>query len=257
MILDDIASSVRRRLFERKQYTPLVELERRVDECPPCRDFKQAVSGDGIKMIAEIKRASPSKRWSRFNLNPAELARCYTLGGAAAISVLTEEDWFKGSLADLAAARQATDLPLLCKDFILDPYQIYEARIHGADAILLITALLAQSELARLIGTARALHMTPLVEVHTESELEKSIEAKADVIGINNRNLVDFSVDTATTMRLRPLIPPGITVISESGVKSRADVLALQLAGVNAVLVGESLVLNNDSRAKLRELIGS
>ena len=256
MILDRIVATVRQGLAERKQHTPLEELEGRVEKCAPCRDFRGALQGEGIHLIAEIKRASPSRGWSRFALNAAEAAANYTRGGAAAISVLTEPDWFKGSLADLTAARRATHLPLLCKDFVVDPYQVYEARGRGADAVLLITAVLSPSDLRLLIEVARGLGMTPLVEVHTESELEAGLKAEADVIGINNRNLADFSVDLGTTMRLRPLIPPEIVVISESGIKSHADVYALQSAGVDAVLVGETLVFNFDSAAKLKELRG-
>jgi len=256
MILDEIVATVRQDLSERKKKRPLTELELLVDSYGTPRDFKGAVRGEGVKLVAEVKRASPSRGWLCSDLNVATLVRSYTRGGAAAISVLTEPDWFKGSFADLAAARQETHLPTLCKDFILDPYQVYEARACGADVILLITALLSLSELSELIEVAHGLGMAALVEVHTEPEIEKSLNAKANVIGINNRNLADFSVDLGTSLRLRPHIPPDTTVISESGIKSYADICALQLAGIDAALVGETLVTSPDPEAKLRELRG-
>jgi indole-3-glycerol phosphate synthase len=170
--------------------------------------------------------------------------------------VLTEPTFFKGSFADLATARQVTHLPLLCKDFVLDPYQVYEARSYGADAALLIAALLSLSELSALIEIARGLGMAALVEVHSELEVKKALDAKGNPIGINNRNLADFSVDLGTTLRLCPLIPPDVTVISESGIKSYADISVLRAAGINAVLVGETLVSSPDPEAKIRELKG-
>ena len=256
MIVDQIVADVRQQLAERKHQKPLRELERLVDNYGMPRDFEGAVRGEGVKFIAEIKRASPSKGWLCPDLDVATLARSYARGGAAAISVLTEPSWFKGSLADLATARQATHLPLLCKDFILDPYQVYEARACGADAILLITALFSLSELSALIEIAHGLGMAALVEVHSEPEVKRALNAKGNPIGINNRNLADFSVDLGTTLKLRPLIPPGVTVVSESGVKSYADISTLKAAGVNAVLVGETLVTSPDPEAKLRELRG-
>jgi indole-3-glycerol phosphate synthase len=256
MIIDQIVAGVRQGLAERKQQTPLAELERSVDNYGAPRDFGGAVRGEGIKLIAEIKRASPSKGWLCPDLDIATLARSYARAGAVAISVLTEPTFFKGSFADLATARQVTRLPLLCKDFVLDPYQVYEARACGADAVLLIAALLSLSELLALMEIAHSLGMAALVEVHSEPEVEKALEAKANPVGINNRNLADFGVDLGTTLRLRPLIPPDVTVVSESGIKSYADVIALKNAGVNAVLVGEALVSSPDPEAKIRELKG-
>ena len=256
MIIDQIIATVRQELARRKKQTPLLELERLVDNFGPPQDFGAAVRGEGIKFIAEIKRASPSKGWLCPDLDVATLAGSYARGGAAAISVLTEPNWFKGDLTDLAAARQAVPLPLLRKDFILDSYQVYEARAFGADAVLLITALLSLSELSALIEIARGLGMAALVEVHSEPEVKRALDAKANPIGINNRNLADFGVDLGTTLELRPLIPPEVTVVSESGIKSYADVSALQAAGINAVLVGETLVSSPDPEAKLRELRG-
>ena len=256
MILDQIVSDVRQGLAERKQQTPLEELERRVDSYGTPRDFEGALRGEGVKLIAEIKRASPSKGWLCPDLDVTTMVRSYARGGAAAISVLTETNWFKGDLIDLTTARQATQLPLLCKGFILESYQVYEARSYGADAVLLIAAVLSLSELSALIEVTQGLGMAALVEVHSEPEVKKAIDAKGNLIGINNRNLADFSVDLGTTSKLRSLIPPNITVVSESGIKSYADIATLQAVGINAVLVGETLVSSLDPEAKLRELRG-
>jgi len=256
MIIDQIVATVRQELVRRKNQTPLSELERLVDNSGAPQDFGAALRGEGIKFIAEIKRASPSKGWLCPDLDVATLARSYARGGAAAISVLTEPNWFKGGFTDLAAARRATHLPLLCKDFVLDPYQVYEARAFGADAVLLITALLSSSELSALIEIAQGLGMAALSEVHTEPEVKRALGAGANLVGINNRNLADFGVDLGTTLKLRPLIPPDVAVVSESGIKSYADISALQAAGINAVLVGETLVSSPDPEAKLRELRG-
>ncbi|MFC1924590.1 indole-3-glycerol phosphate synthase TrpC [Chloroflexota bacterium] len=256
MVLDQIVAHVREGLAQRKQQTPLEQLELSLDYYGAPRDFGRALRSGRVEIIAEIKRASPSKGWLNQNLDVPKLAVSYARSGAAAISVLTEPEWFKGDPAYLTAARQMVKLPLLCKDFILEPYQIYEARSHGADAILLITSLLSSFELSELIEVARSLDMAALVEVHNEQELKKALDARVKLIGINNRNLADFSVDLGTTLRLRSLIPPNITVVSESGIKSYEDISILQKNGVNAVLVGETLVSSSDPEAKLRELKG-
>ncbi|MBM4461829.1 MAG: indole-3-glycerol phosphate synthase TrpC [Chloroflexi bacterium] len=256
MVLDQIMAGVRQRLAEKKEQVPLAELKPLVGKHGPPRDFRGALQGEGIKIIAEIKRASPSKGWLCSDINVASLVRSYTRGGAAAVSVLTEQIGFKGSLDDLAEARQATRLPLLAKCFILDPYQVYEARVYGADAVLLIAATLSSAEMSQLIELTRALGMAALVEVHTEKEVERALKAKANLIGVNNRNLADFTVDLRTTFRLRPLIPPEITVVSESGIRSFADASALQKAGINAILVGETLVTSGDPEARIKELRG-
>lgn len=256
MILEQIVSATRERIAAKRSQKPLAELKHRIEDFETPKDLQRALQGAGIKLIAEIKRASPSKGWLRSKLDIATLARCYAQGGAAAISVLTEPDFFKGSLADLAQARQAVGLPLLCKDFILDPYQIYEARAHGADAILLIASILSLSELTESKEIAQELGMSALVEVHNDEEVEKALAAKASLIGINNRNLVDFSVNLETTLRLRSLLSPDITVVSESGIKSHTEVLALQSAGVKAVLIGETLVTSSNPEAKIKELMG-
>jgi len=254
-IVDDIAADVRRGLPERKRLEPLSGLEEAQKVRGAPRDFAAAVSGDGVRLVAEIKRASPSRGWLCPELDVAGMAARYAKGGAAAVSVLTERTRFKGDRADLTTARQSTELPVLCKDFILDEYQIYEARCWGADAVLLIASLLSSNELGTFIGVAGTLRMAALVEVHTETDVEKALAAKAALVGINNRNLADFSVDLGTTVTLRPLIPAGITVISESGIRSRADVAALRTVGVNAFLVGEALVASPDPEARLQELM--
>ena len=256
MILDRIVADVRQRLPERKKQKPLEELKRLVDNCEAPRDFLGALKGERIEVIAEIKRASPSKGWLCPDMDVATLAGSYALGGAAAISVLTEPNWFKGDLDYLSVIHQAVGLPLLRKDFIIDPYQIYEARSYGADAVLLIASILSSLELSELLDVTRSLMMAALVEIHNESEIEKALNARANLIGINNRNLANFSVDIGTTLKLRPLIPTEVAVVSESGIKSHNDINILQEVGVNAVLVGETLVSSPDPEAKLKELRG-
>jgi indole-3-glycerol phosphate synthase len=253
-IVDDIAADVRRGLTERKRREPLSGLAGAPNIHGTPRDFGAALRGDGVRLVAEMKRASPSMGWLCPRLDAGMMAVRYARGGAVAVSVLTERTRFKGDRADLTAARQATELPVLCKDFILDDYQIYEARFWGADAVLLIASLLSLDELGTLMGVADSLKMAALVEVHTKAEVEKALSAKASIVGINNRNLADFSVDLGTTLRLRPLIPAGVTVVSESGIRSRADISALRAAGVSAFLVGEALVTSPDPEARLQEM---
>jgi indole-3-glycerol phosphate synthase len=256
MILEQIVNSTRKSVAKRKSQTPLSEIEKASSRQPPPRDFVGALQGDNTRLIAEIKRASPSKGLLRTNLDAASLARTYSRSGAAAISVLTESEYFLGSFADLETVRMQVDLPLLCKDFIVDRYQIYEARAYGADAILLIPAILTQLELKALLETAHSLGMAALVEVHNRDELMKALRVSPRIIGINNRNLEDFSVDLETTTKLRHLIPSGVVVVSESGIHSRDDVLTLQEAGINAILVGEALVTSADPAAKMAEFLG-
>ena len=256
MILEQIVNSTRKSVAERKSRRSLADLKKTISSLPSSKDFAAALRGDSIKLIAEIKRASPSKGLLCPNLDAASLARTYSRSGAAAISVLTESDHFQGSFADLEAARMEVDLPLLCKDFFVDHYQIYEARDHGADAILLIAAILTQQELKVLLETTLSLGMVALVEVHNRHELTRILKLSPGIIGINNRNLADFSVDLETTLKLRPLIPEDVLVISESGIHTHDDVLRLQKAGVNAILVGEALVTSTDPAAKINELLG-
>jgi indole-3-glycerol phosphate synthase len=256
MILEQIVNSTQKSVAERKSRKSLADLEKTISRLPSSKDFAAALQGDSIRLIAEIKRASPSKGLLCPNLDAASLARIYSRSGAAAISVLTELDHFQGSFADLEVVRSAVGLPLLCKDFIVDQYQIYEARAHRADAILLIAAILTQHELEVLLKTSRSLGMVALVEVHNRYELIRILKLSPRIIGINNRNLADFSVDLETTLKLRPLISEDVLVISESGIHTRANVLRLQEAGVNAILVGEALVTSTDPAAKINELLG-
>jgi indole-3-glycerol phosphate synthase len=239
------------------EQTPLASLKRAIGHQAPPRDFAGALRGDGIRLIAEIKRASPSKGLLCPNLAASSLALVYSKSGASAISVLTESEYFRGSFADLEAVHREVDLPLLCKDFIIDRYQIYVACAHGADAVLLISAILTQSEIASLLKTAHSLGMAALVEVHNRDELMKALRIAPGIIGINNRNLEDFSVNLETTFKLRPQIPAGILVVSESGIHTHDNVLRLQQAGVNAILVGEALVTSPDPAAKIAALLGT
>ena len=218
-------------------------------------DFASALSGDSLKLIAEVKKASPSKGVLCPDFNPVALAKTYAQGGAAAISVLTEANHFQGSLEHLAAIREEVSIPLLRKDFIFDPYQVYESAAYGADALLLIAAILSREQLEELLALSRRLGLECLVEVHNENEVEKALLAGAEIIGINNRDLNTFTVDIDTTRRLRPLIPEGRIVVSESGIKNRNDIKKIKEWGVNAVLVGEALVTAGNIPAKIKELL--
>jgi indole-3-glycerol phosphate synthase len=257
MFLEQIVNSTRKSLAQHMEQTPLASLERAIAYQASPRDFAGALRGDDISLIAEVKRASPSKGLLCPNLTASSLAHVYNENGAAAISVLTEPDYFLGSYADLEAVRIEVDLPLLCKDFILDDYQIYKARAHGADAVLLIAAILSQHEMKALLETAHSLRMSALIEVHNREELKKVLKVSPGIIGINNRNLKDFSVSLETTVKLRPLIPEDVLVVSESGIHTRDDVLRLKQTGVNAILVGEALVTSPEPAAKIAELLGN
>ena len=220
------------------------------------RDFLRAISQENMQLIAEIKKFSPSKGLLHPDLDPSSMAHIYRESGAAAISVITDEKYFQGNLDYLRRVRKEVDLPLLRKDFIIDEYQIYESAAFHADAVLLITAILTQEKLERLIKQCQTLGMDCLVEVHNEAELEKALISPARIIGINNRDLNTFNVDINTTRRLLPKIPQGIVVVSESGITTREDILKMMEFGVNAVLIGESLVTADDISAKIKELMG-
>jgi indole-3-glycerol phosphate synthase len=252
--LRELVGATWQRLDERKRAQPFAELERRVERAMIDRPFAEALSRPGTSVIAEFKRRSPSAGTIREGATVTEIVRAYEQGGAAAVSVLTEEDHFGGSLADLEEARSATDLPILRKDFTVDPYQVYEAKAYGADAILLVVGALSDADLGTLNGIARQLELDAIVEVHDEEELERALEVDADVIGINNRNLADFSVDLAVTYELLTDVPAGKTVVSESGIHTRADVEELEHVGVDAVLVGEALMRAPDPEAACRDL---
>jgi len=222
----------------------------------PVRNFHAALSRPGLSLIAEIKRASPSAGDIAPLVDRLALARAYEDGGASAISVLTEPDHFRGSLDDLRAVRDTVSIPVLRKDFICDPLQVWEARAAGADAILLIVAALDQRELVALGDLAETLGMSALVETHDVDEIARAGEAGARIIGINTRNLATLEVDPATVGKLRSAVPDGVTVVGESGVSTREDVVAMESAGVDAVLVGEALMRAADPAAKVRELLG-
>jgi len=240
---------------QRKLTVPLSELEDCIATRRTPLSFTASLKKIGVQVIAEVKRASPSRGVLRNDLNPTELAMAYAEGGAAAVSVLTEERHFQGDIRHLSEIRQAVDIPLLRKDFICDPYQIYEARAHGADAVLLIAAVLDGGQLAELMSLSHDLGLGCLVETHNPAEVERALASGARVIGINNRDLTTFKVDLGTTGRLRPMIPPDRVVVSESGIHSKADLERLDEWMVDAVLVGEALVTAHDVPAKMRELL--
>jgi indole-3-glycerol phosphate synthase len=253
--LEQLVEATRDRLERAKRERPLRELERRAAAVEP-RPFSEALARPGTSLVAEYKRRSPSAGAIGEEASVEGVAAAYERGGAAALSVLTEEEHFGGSLADLERARAAVEIPILRKDFHLDRYQLYEAKIAGADAVLLVVRALALEELEALYAEARGLELDALVEVHTEAELAAALELDVDVIGINNRDLDDFSVDIQRTFDLLPDIPAGKTVVSESGIDSRRDVEALEQVGVDALLVGEALMRAPDPEAAVRELTG-
>jgi indole-3-glycerol phosphate synthase len=253
-MIEELVESARAGVERRRAQVPLADLERRLGERPEQRPFGEALSRPGLSLIAEFKRRSPSVGEIRDGADPAEIARAYEEGGAAALSVLTDQAHFGGSIADLTEARRACELPVLQKDFIVDRYQLYEAALAGADAILLIVAALNAADLGVLHAEARELDLDCLVEVHKESELEDALVVDADVIGINNRDLDDFSVDVQTTFELITDVPAGKTVVSESGISDRSTLEELARVGVDAVLIGEALMRADDPAAKVREL---
>jgi indole-3-glycerol phosphate synthase len=257
MILDDIVSHKKQELERRKEAVPLAGLKegRVLIENP--RAFREALTEcKDVALIAEIKEASPSAGLIRRDVDPVEIGRLYEGFGAAAISVLTDERFFHGSLANMKQVKEAVSIPVLRKDFIIDKYQVYESRALGADAVLLIVAVLSDDELRASLSLCRELGLEALVEVHTESERDRALAAGAEVIGINNRDLSTFAVDLSTTIRLVSGIPEGITCVSESGIKTRDDVARLREAGVDALLVGTALMAARDMGAKIKELFG-
>ncbi len=255
MFLEKILEATGYRVAESMAKTPLGTLESIVLTLPPCRGFLKSLQDNSFSLIAEIKRASPSRGSLAPALDARQQAQLYEKGGAAALSVLTEPDFFKGSMEDLTTAHKATGLPVLRKDFILEPYQLYEARAGGADAVLLIASLLLQDELKILLDECRHLGMDALVEVHEKEELDAALGAGARLIGINNRNLRDFSVNMETTFELMPFVPPDVIAVSESGIKGKDDAIRLKQAGVRAILVGEALVTSPRPGEKIRELL--
>jgi len=265
-ILEQILERTRADVLERRADVPLSELKARCRDLPPSRPFAEALRRDAgrngrrlgsIRVIAEVKKASPSRGVIRPEFVPANLARSYALAGAHAISVLTDGPFFQGSLAHLVAVRGAVGLPILRKDFHVDPYQLWEARAAGADAILLITAALQQAEFVDLLELSRELTLGVLVEVHGRDELGMALERGATLVGINNRDLRTFRVSLETTLRLLPHVPADIVLVSESGIRRRDEVDRLATAGVDAILVGEGLLRHADVGEALRNLVGT
>lgn len=254
-VLDDILVGVREDLAARQAVTSLDELKARAKDQPAAKDGAAALRQPGVAVIAEVKRSSPSKGALAAIADPAALAEDYELGGAAIISVLTEQRRFGGSLADLDAVRARVETPLLRKDFMVSSYQLWEARAHGADVILLIVAALEQEALISLLERSVSLGMTPLVEVHDEPELERALAAGAGVIGVNARNLKTLEVDRGVFGRLSPLIPDGVVKIAESGVRGPHDLLAYAAHGADAVLVGEGVVVGGNPRQAVADLV--
>lgn len=254
-VLDGILIGVREDLEERKRETPLVELRSRVADMAPALDPLPAFGLPGVSIIAEVKRKSPSKGDLADIPDPALLATQYAAGGAAAISVLTERRRFGGSLADLDAVRSHVDIPVLRKDFIVEPYQLWEARAHGADLALLMVVSLSDTELAELLGLCAELGLTALVESHTAEEVGRAVDSGAKLLGINARDLTTLKVDRSVFAQLAPLIPEGAVRVAESGVAHPQDVAEYRGWGADVVLVGEALVRSGDPRTAIRDFI--
>ncbi len=261
MILRQIVDYKKDELAETKRRIKLADLKAGISELPPTRDFAYALCpagggcAKGISIIAEIKKASPSSGVIREDFDPFAIARIYQENGAAAISVLTEQHFFKGSLDYLSQVRRIVSLPLLRKDFIFDDYQVYEARAHGADAILLIAAILSLGQMQDLYFAALELGLCTLIEVHTAGELDRVLQLDPPLVGINNRNLKTFKTDLNLTLSMLPDIPQGKLVVSESGIHSGEDIVRLKNAGVSAVLIGEELMRSPDIGLRLRQLL--
>jgi indole-3-glycerol phosphate synthase len=256
-VLDDVVAGVREDLERRRAETPEADLRARLLEIPPALDPLPAFRQDGSSVIAEVKRRSPSKGYLADIPDPASLATAYERGGAAAVSVLTEERRFGGSLADLDAVRAAVGIPVLRKDFVVDHYQLLEARAHGADLALLIVAALPADQLRGLHDRALELGLTPLVEVHDESEAERAVELGAALVGVNARNLKTLDVDAATFGKVAPLLPDTVVTVAESGIGGPADVRRLVGQGADVVLVGEALVTDGDPEGAVRGMTGA
>ncbi len=255
MILDSIVEHKRAELARQKRYNSVTAWELQIGTLPPARDFHAALAKKpGPRIIAEVKKASPSRGVIRRDFEPVSIARSYESAGASAISVLTDQKFFQGHPGYLAMVKEATRLPVLRKDFLIDAWQIYESRAIGADAILLIVALLSGSQLSEYLDLAHKLGMHCLVEVHDEEELEIALGTSARIIGVNNRDLRSFTVDLDTTARMVPLIPDDRLLVSESGIHTREDIESLGEIGVDAVLIGEALMSAPDPGAMLKQL---
>jgi indole-3-glycerol phosphate synthase len=255
-MIEQLIAAARDGVEERRAQTPQADLASRLHRRGEDRPFSEALVRPGLSLIAEFKRRSPSAGEISSTATIAEQVGAYERGGAAALSILTDETHFRGSLEDLRAARAACSLPILRKDFIVDPYQLYEAAVNGADAVLLIVRVLDDGELEEMYEMARGLDLDCLVEVHDGEELERALRLDADVIGINNRNLDEGAVDVTTTYELMPDVPAGKTVVAESGISSRSELGELERIGVDAVLIGSALMSAQDPEALTRELSG-
>ncbi len=262
MILENIVSHKRNELAQFKSRQPLNILKDTIRELPPTRDLKKALlkssspnTSERISIIAEVKKASPSRGVIRSDFNPVEIAMEYQENGAVAISVLTDKKYFQGDLEYLKQIKEATSIPILDKDFIIDVYQIYQARIYSADAVLLIAAILSDAELTDYINLAHQLGLSALVEVHTLEELKRVLSTDAQIIGINNRDLTNFQVNTNTSLQLAKYIPDDKIVVSESGIDTKDIILSLQKEGIDSFLNGEALMKEKDIGKKLRELL--
>jgi indole-3-glycerol phosphate synthase len=257
-ILSKIVASKRREIQDHCAAVSEAELERRLKDAPAVHDFYAALSrGTGLRLVAEIKKASPSAGVLRAHFDPAAIARTYAVSGAAALSVLTDEPFFQGSLADLQAVRAAVALPILRKDFVLERYQLLEARVAGADAVLLIAEILDDESLPRLLRQAGELGLHTLVELYDPAHLPRVLAAGARIVGINNRDLRTFVTRLEHTLELAPRLPAGRVLVSESGIRTRDDIHRLEAAGVHAVLIGETFMRAPDIAAKVHELFAS
>lgn len=258
-ILDEIAGRARERTEEKKRRLPLAELKARAGEWHTDTGFpfEKALAPKGMRFICEVKKASPSKGVMAEQFPYLEIAAEYERAGADAISVLTEPFYFQGSEEYLAAIRRQVGIPILRKDFTVDEYMLYEAKAIGADAVLLICAILSPMQLSEYRAAAEELGMSALVEAHDEAEVEKALAAGAKILGVNNRNLKDFTVDISNSVRLRKMVPEGVLFVSESGMKTRQDIARLEAEGVDAVLIGETLMRSRDKRAMLEQLRGN
>jgi indole-3-glycerol phosphate synthase len=259
MILERIISKKKEEVSYLRKKISLQNLRREIANLPPPRNFLHAVSrerGEPIKLIAEIKKASPLSGIMRNDFNEIEIAKIYKASGASAISIVTDREFFKGTLDMIRDVKEVVDLPILRKDFIIDEYQIYEARSAGADAVLIIAAILSKDEIKGFFELSKELGLHSLVEVHTEEELEKVLDKGVELIGINNRNLRTFEVNIDNTLRLRSMIPEGCTVVSESGISTRGEVKLLASERIDAVLIGEGILRSKDIGGKIRELFG-
>jgi indole-3-glycerol phosphate synthase len=254
-VLNEILDGVRADLAARQQDVTLDQLKDMAGRAPSPKDAMAVLKGEDVAVIAEVKRASPSKGAMAAIADPAALAMDYEAGGASVISVLTEQRRFAGSIADLTAVRAAVQVPVLRKDFVVSSYQLWEARAHGADMILLIVAALEQNALVSLVERAVSIGLIPLVEVHEDAELDRALEAGAKIIGVNARDLATLEVDRTVFARLAPRIPDGVLKIAESGVRGPHDLLAYAASGADAVLVGESLVTGKDPRSAVADLV--